>query len=973
MSEEKDGGKKPLPRPARREGDTGFHEWHVLPVDEVARRLEVDLDTGLSSEQASSRLEASGPNELRGGGLSTPGFILRRQVTSLMVVILALAAAISAILGDYIDSIAIAAILVLNIALGFRQEYRAEQAMAALRRLAVPHVRVLREHAQMEISAADMVAGDVVFVEAGNLVPADCRVVEATHLRIDESALTGESVPEDKAADTLDDPGTPLADRTNMLYMGTLVTHGRGRALVVGTGMQTELGGIAELLQGVRDEDTPLQRRLNQLGRWLAAAALVLVAIVFVVGLVRGEDLRLMFLTAVSLAVAAVPEGLPAVVTITLSLGAQRMLKRRALIRSLPAVETLGSVTTICSDKTGTLTANEMTVAVMQVAGRRLDFEEGQTDVDWQGVLVPGRPADEPGKAMALLLSAGALCNDAVLQVEAEPSREVGRLSAVGDPTEGALVVAATLAGTGKEELDHRLTRVAELPFDSTRKRMTTVHEVPLDASGLPPALAEGLEVMLSVAYGGAETESGRDPSADGCPLAPDHGAGRYVAFVKGAVDGLVEKSTLVWGSSGPEPLNDEWRERVLAANDGLAEEGMRVLGAAARGLAFVPEGLESAETIENDLVFLGLFGMIDPARPEAAEAVATCRSAGIRPVMITGDHPLTALAIARTLGIESEVVVTGRELSEAPDDELAELVDRVSVYARVAPEQKLNIVQALQESGEVVAMTGDGVNDAPALRKADIGVAMGITGTDVSKEASDMVLLDDNFATIVAAVKQGRVIFDNIKKFIRYILSSNTGELAVMLAAPFLGMPLPLLPLQILWINLVTDGLPALALSVEPEEKDVMERPPQAPSRGIFAERVGAHVLLAGLLMAVVALGLGYWYWRSGSEAWQTMIFTNITLAQLGLALAVRSPHELLVSRGLFGNPALMGSLAATFVLQMAVVYLPFMQSIFRTVPLSAPDLFICVAFSSIVFFGVEFGKLFAGGKGARERGSRS
>jgi Ca2+-transporting ATPase len=883
-----------------------------------------------------------------------------------MVVILAVAAVVSALLGDHVDAIAIAAILALNIALGFRQEYRAERAMAALRRLAVPGVRVLREGAVREISALELVPGDVVLVEAGNLVPADCRVVEAVHLRVEEAALTGESVPEDKSPEPLEDVKEPLGDRTNMLYMGTLVTQGRGRSLVVATGMHTELGNIARMLQGVEDEQTPLQRRLNQLGRWLALAALGLVGIVFAAGLARGEELRIMFLTAVSLAVAAVPEGLPAVVTITLSLGAQRMLKRRALIRRLPAVETLGSVTVICSDKTGTLTANEMAVAVMQVAGRRLDFEEGQTDVDWKGVLVPGRPADGPGRAMALLLAAGALCNDAALEVRADPADEADRISAVGDPTEGALVVAATLAGTGKAELDARFLRVGELPFDSTRKRMTTVHEVPADTGEVPPALAEGVAAVLAATLSDpdAVAPSGPQGAAD---------AGRFVAFVKGAVDGLVEQSALVWGIDGPEPLDAKWRSRILEANDALAVEGMRVLGAAARGVVSVPDGIDDAEGVEVGLVFLGLFGMIDPARPEAAEAVAVCKSAGIRPVMITGDHPLTALAIARTLGIESEGAVTGRELAEMAPEELSDVVQRVSVYARVAPEQKLSLVQALQESGEVVSMTGDGVNDAPALRKADIGVAMGITGTDVSKEASDMVLLDDNFATIVAAVKQGRVIFDNIKKFLRYILSSNTGELAVMLVAPFLGMPLPLLPLQILWINLVTDGLPALALSLEPEEKDVMQRPPQPPSRGIFADRLGVHVLLAGLLMAAAALGLGYWYWRSGSEAWQTMVFTNITLSQLGLALAVRSPHELLVSRGLWGNPALLASIAATFLLQMGVVYLPFMQGIFRTVPLSARDLLICIAFSSVVFIGMELQKLVFGRRGGRERRSEA
>ncbi|HEX2739141.1 MAG TPA: HAD-IC family P-type ATPase, partial [Rubrobacter sp.] len=774
--------------------------WHTSEVAEVLQALGTDAGTGLDDKEAARRLEELGPNELEDRGTRSPWWILWEQFTSTMIVILLVAAVASALLGDYEDAIAIAVIVVLNAALGFAQEYRAERAMAALKQLSAPRVRVRREGHVREISARDLVRGDVVMLEAGNLVPADGRLVEGVNLRVQEAALTGESEPVGKDPATLEEEDTPLGERAGMVYLSTVVAMGRGLFVVTETGMATELGKIAAMIQAASPEQTPLQRRLNEVGKVLALAALAIVAVVFALGLLRGVDLEVMFLTAVSLAVAAVPEGLPAVVTIALALGAQRMLKRRALVRKLPAVETLGSVTVICSDKTGTLTVNRMSATVLDVADRTVELGGGKSSA----------VADDP--ALALLLAGGALCNDALLEDDEEDG-----FRAIGDPTEGALVVAAAREGMKKPDLEAALPRVGEVPFDSGRKRMTTVHEVIPDSE-----IPEVLEPILK----------------EGTP---------YIAISKGAMDSLLEISSEVWTGEGrTEPLDEGWRERILAANARLAGKGIRVLAVGFKRLwAF------AGEEIEDDLTFFGMVGMVDPARPEARDAVETCKRAGIRPVMITGDHPLTAGYIATELGIAAEGhIVTGRDLADLPVEELVDLVEEVPVYARVSPEHKLAIVEALQERGHIVAMTGDGVNDAPALRKADIGVAMGITGTDVSKEAADMVLTDDNFATIVAAVEQGRVIYDNIRKFIKYLLTSNSAEILVMLVGPFLGLGLPLLPLQILWINLVTDGPPALALSAEPAERDIMRRPPHPPDEGVFDRGLGRHVIWVGTLM---------------------------------------------------------------------------------------------------------------------------
>jgi P-type Ca2+ transporter type 2C len=922
-----------------------MENWHLVRVEEASELLSVDIQKGLSEADASRRVEEHGPNELEEQGVKSPLAMLWDQLTETMVVILIIAAGVSYfLLNEIKDAVVILAVVVVNTLLGFRQEYQAEKAMAALKKMAVPTVRVRRDGHVQEISAVKLVPGDIVLLEAGNVVPADCRLVEAVNMRIQEAALTGESEAVEKETGPLSEENLPLGDRKNMAYMGTVVIYGRGQGMVTTTGMKTELGGIARLIQAGGDDKTPLQQRLDQLGKGLAAAAFVLVGIVFAIGLMRGESLNVMILTAIGMAVAAIPEGLPAVVTIALALGARRMLKRNALIRKLPAVETLGSVTVICSDKTGTLTQNRMAVTVMDVADHRMDLSEDLSKgVNWlRRQVCEDDPASEDElnylsehPSHSLLLAGGALCNDALLECD---DQEEKLFHVVGDPTEGALVLTADRMGLEKTDLEKLFPRIGEVPFDSERKRMTTLHRIPQNGAEIPASLRPAWE-----AGGWAKT-------------------GEAVAFTKGAVDSLLEVSSSLWMDGKVVALDREWRQRIEDANQRLAGEGMRVLAVAFHDWD-EPPGENNEKTLENDLVFIGLFGMIDPARPEVKDAVATSKSAGIRPIMITGDHPLTAKFIARELGLISderdERVVIGSELEKTSEEELDKLVKEVSVFARVSPEHKLRIVDALQKQGEIVAMTGDGVNDAPALRKADIGVAMGITGTDVSKEASDMVLLDDNFATIVSAVEEGRVIYDNIRKFIKYTITSNAGEIWIMLLAPFLGMPLALLPLQILWINLVTDGIPGLALGVEKAERNTMTRPPYPPNENIFARGVGRDILWVGLLMGLISLGVGYFYWlRDPSGVWQTMIFTTITLSEMGYVMAIRSNRDSLLRIGVFSNPALISAVAITVLLQIAVIYLPFLQDIFGTQALTTTQLLVCMVLASSLFWAVEVHK---------------
>jgi Ca2+-transporting ATPase len=859
-------------------------DWHRLAADAVVARLDTGADTGLADAEAGRRLALHGPNELPEGERRSPWLMLAGQFTDFMIVVLLVAAVVAGVVGEPQDSIAIVVIVILNAVIGFIQEYRAEQTMAALRKLGAPHARVIRDGQVTDVRARDLVPGDLVLLEAGNIVPADLRLVEAVRLKVQEAALTGESLPVDKQVLPVTTGDAALGDRTNMAYKGTVVTYGRGRGIVAATGMATELGRIAALIQSASEGQTPLQRRLAHFGKRLALAALGICAIVFVAGLLRGEQIALMFLTSVSLAVAAIPEALPAVVTVALAMGAAKMAQRNALVRRLPAVESLGSVTIICSDKTGTLTQNRMQVTRMWAAGQFVDAPSALPQL-------PPWPE---------LLRAMALSNDAQVGSQGELQ---------GDPTETALYLRAREAGFDKAVLSPQCPRVMELPFDAQRKRMTTFH---------------------------------RDGEA-------------YAAFTKGAPESVLARCRGVAGASDAVAIVPG---QVLAVAEAMAAEGLRVLAVAVREWPRLPPGEE--ETVESGLRLLGLVGLLDPPREEAAAAVAECLSAGIKPVMITGDHPVTARAIARRLGIlgEGERVMDGAELGRLSTEELLEAAGRTAAYARVNPEQKIRIVEALQARGEIVAMTGDGVNDAPALNRADVGVSMGRSGTDVAREASHLVLLDDNFATIVTAVREGRRIYDNIRKFIRYAMAGNLGEIWTIFLAPFVGLPIPLLPIHILWVNLVTDGLPGLALAMEPEERGLMRRPPRPPQESVFAHGMWQHIVWVGLLMGGVCIAVQAWAWNGGTAHWQTMVFTVLALSQLGHAMAIRSERDSLFTQGIASNLSLAGAVGLTLALQLAVIYVPWLNGIFHTQPLSAGELGLCLALSCVVFVGVEIEK---------------
>ncbi len=863
-----------------------FLMWHTKDIKAVAAELNTSPD-GLTSAEAAARLLKYGPNELTEQVPKTPFRMLLDQFSDFMILVLLAAAIVSGFIGEPVDTIAIIVIVVINAIIGFFQEYRADRAMAALKLMAAPLASVKRDGHIVSVPVKDLVPGDVVVITAGDILPADLRLIDVGQLKIDESALTGESVPAEKQASITVPEDSGIGDRINMAFKGTVVTYGRGAGIVVATAHATELGKIADLIQGEEGVMTPLQKRLAVFGRNLALIVLVICAIVFGMGMLRGGNPLTLLLTAVSLAVAAIPEAMPALITVSLALGARRLVRQNALIRRLPAVETLGSVTYICTDKTGTLTMNKMEVDEVYIDG----FNLAADDLRDQRHVPPH--LDE-------FLEALALSNDA----RAGSGEDI-----VGDPTETALFSFAAANGAPKPELEPKYPRFAEIPFDAERKMMSTFH-------------------------------TWRD--------------GRVISFTKGAAETILENSTNALTKDGIKKLD---AAAFDAVGDRMAENGLRVLAIAMREWEQAPDDF-APEHAETELTLLGLVGIMDPPREEAKEAVANCLKAGIRPVMITGDHPLTARAIARRLGIleEDGLVITGAELAAMPLEDFEREVENVVVYARVAPEQKLKIVRALQDRGQFVAMTGDGVNDAPALKRADIGIAMGITGTDVAKESSAMILLDDNFTTIVSAVKEGRHIFDNIRKFIKYIMTSNSGEIWTIFLAPFFGLPIPLLPIHILWINLVTDGVPALALAVEPPEKDVMARPPRHPQESIFAHGLGTDVIWVGLLLGIVCLITQALFIKTGH--WQTMVFTVLCLSQMGNVLAQRSERNSVFAIGFFGNKPLLAAFALTVVLQLMTIYVPFLNPIFRTRPLTLTELAITLGLSSVVFIAVEVKK---------------
>ncbi|AGL02388.1 calcium-transporting P-type ATPase, PMR1-type [Desulfoscipio gibsoniae] len=873
--------------------------WQTLSAEETALRLEVDTVRGLTDGEAHSRMERVGPNVLERGPDMAMWQMFLNQFKDFMVLVLLAATAISGFLGEWSDAVTISIIVLLNAILGVVQEYRAERSMEALRELASPEARVIRNRMERKIPAAELMPGDIVLLEAGDRVPADIRLIQTMDLEAVEAVLTGESTPVRKHTRPLENAAGP-ADAGNMVFMGTALTRGRGKGIVVATGMASEMGQIAGMIQEAEQEPTPLQKRLAQLGRGLVFFCLAVCAMVVVVGVLRGEAVYQMFLTGVSLAVAAIPEGLPAIVTVALAIGVQRMIRRHAIIRRLPAVETLGCATFICSDKTGTLTKNEMTV-------RRVYLASGELEVSGEGYDPKGKFSGETGSDgpdFDKLMSVAALCNNATLYKDnisvGGLFRKLGKgkdtsWHVEGDPTEGALLVLAAKAGSWRERLEKKARRLAEIPFDSERKRMTVIYR-------------EG---------------------------------GKTEALVKGAPDIVLKLCTHYLRDGHAVPLDTRTRNAVLEANSSMADGALRVLGLAYREL---PSGISieqlDAEEIERKLVFVGLAGMIDPPRPSAISAVRTCRRAGIRVAMITGDHQLTAQAVAREMGIagRDSKVLTGEQLEQMSDEELASVADDVCVYARVSPRHKLRIVRALKHNGHVVAMTGDGVNDAPAIKEADIGIAMGITGTDVTREASAMVLTDDNFTSIVAAVEEGRGIYDNIRKFIRYLLSCNVGEVLVMFLAVLGGMPLPLLPIQILWMNLVTDGLPAMALGLDPIDRDIMRRPPRDPQESIFSHALGRRIVSSGMVIAVLTLvvfGLAYADGHNLDLA-RTMAFNTLVFLQLFFVFSCRSEHLTIRELGVMSNPHLVWAVLISTTLQMGVNYLPFLQPIFHTVPLS-------------------------------------
>ena len=875
-------------------------QWHTLSVSQTFEKLRSSA-SGLTAAEAERRLTEYGPNQLQVAARISPWVILLEQLKNVLIIILLFATALSAFLGHGVEAIAITVIVLFAVLLGFVQEYRAERAIEALREMAAPTATALRDGREWRINALELVPGDLILLATGDKVPADARLIEAINLQTVEAPLTGESSPIQKHTSPLGDERLPTGDRKNLVYAGTVVTYGRGRAVVVATGMATEFGKIAKLLESVDTVKTPLQHNLDRVGKTLARVSFGVVLVIVALGVFRGQPFVEMLIFGVALAVAVVPEGLPAVVTISLALGVKRMVKRNALVRRLPAVETLGSTSVICSDKTGTLTRDEMTVRRLFVDGQRLQVSG--RGYEPKGTFSLNGTAAEPSEPILVLLRAAALSSDARLE-----RNETGdKWEIKGDPTEGALVVLAAKAGLDKKVLDAQFLRVSEIPFSAETKRMTTLHQTPNGVT----------------------------------------------AYAKGAPEVIVQSCAFELAANGKKPIDEPRRTEVLEVAREMAAEALRVLAVASKSDA-------SVEAADKDMTLLGLVGMIDPPRREAKPAVQECEQAGIKVIMITGDHPLTAKAVAHELGIcRNGRIVTGPELESMNDAELERVMESIEVCARVSPTHKLRIVTALQERGQIVAMTGDGVNDAPALKKADIGIAMGITGTDVSKEAAAMTLTDDNFASIVAAVEEGRGIFSNIKKYLMYLLSSNIGEIGLMAGATLAGLPLPLSAVQILYVNLATDGLPALALAVDPPEEDLMRRPPREPSTGIFTRPVVMLMLVGGLWSTAVNLGLFVWALNSGRSVQEamTMTFVSLVLIQFFKAYNFRSDRHSVLRRP-FANKWLNLAIIWELVMLGFIVYVPVLERTFGTFGLTFRDWLIIIALAVTVSPVLELAK---------------
>lgn len=913
--------------------------WYSCSIDEAIEYWQTDRFNGLSTKEVQTRLSKFGSNEMIEQDKISCWKRFIAQFQDFMVLVLLVATLISAMLGEYIDAITILAIVILNAILGFVQEYRAEQSLAALKKLTAPTARLLRNGMIQSVPAKDVVPGDIVILETGDRLAADGRLFEANSLELEESTLTGESNPTRKDAMRIFERDILLGDRKNMVYAGTTVTRGRGKAIVCATSMSTEVGRIAGMIQSAEEQDTPLQKRLEGLGRILVWGCLAVCLIVIVTGVAKGESLFLMCMAGISLAVAAIPEGLPAIVTVALALGVQRMIKRNAIIRKLPAVETLGCTTVICSDKTGTLTQNAMTVRKIYAGGKSYEVTGNGYDIKGEFLLDRQEFDIQKDKSLSQCLLIGTMCNNSIIKhnnigISGLWRREDDNKGwgIEGDPTEGALVIAAAKADIWRAEEEKRCKRVAEMPFESERRRMSVVYRG-----------TDGFEIL----------------------------------YMKGAPDTILSLCNRYTEGNEELILTDALRGKIMSLNEEMTLSALRVLAVAYRPLK-VGERSSKPEELENELIFAGLLGLIDPPREEAKQAVALCRQAGIKTVMITGDHRNTALAIAQELRIYEEKrdrLLTGNELDSLSDKELARIVNEVTVYARVSPAHKLRIVKALKQNGHIVAMTGDGVNDAPAIKEADIGVAMGQSGTDVTKEASSMILVDDNFATIVAAVEEGRAIYDNIRKFIRYLLSCNTGEVITMFGAAVAGLPLPLLPVQILWVNLVTDGLPAMALGIDGKDGLLMNKPPRNSRESIFSRGLSRKIITRGIQIGLSTLGVFYavYYLRNDLALARTMSFATLVFCQMFHVFDCRSEFSTIFKVGIFSNIYLVIAVMISSIMQLSVIYHPLLRSVFCTVPLSIYDWLLILTVSGWTFIISGFKYLFWGRRSMRTAFSRN